>query len=301
MSDKESNQGLSKFRDKLKQIEDGAIQQAPVSPKYVPSVSKPAKGAGATKTADRKPKHLSMRLQQSVTEMANGVMKADRWTAEDFKARYREFMQHRWPTLRIPDRYELHPNAGSPTKAVNAYKDTDLVRYFLMQSLVKSGGADIVTAEFAYCNQICDILAVIKGRAVEFEIKTSRSDLANDFKKVMMNNGPKNKHGFISAGHTLISRFYFVVPFGMISADDLPVHVGVIFYSIVDDMPDFRVVRQAPMLHETAKYLSAGEWATIAKKLYVKSENLLDRYCNNKFKAILHASEDTTNNTSNAS
>jgi hypothetical protein len=71
-----------------------------------------------------------------------------------------------------------------------------------------------------------DYLAITRsGIAYECEIKISKQDFLNDSKK-------HNKHLIISEGRLPEGRpnyFYYAVPEGLISAEDVPEHAGLIY------------------------------------------------------------------------
>ena len=69
----------------------------------------------------------------------------------------------------------------------------------------------------------CDVLSITKsGYATEYEIKISRSDFKADFKK------PKHR-GFEKGIGGMICRFWYVVPNGMITADEVPEYAGLMY------------------------------------------------------------------------
>jgi hypothetical protein len=161
--------------------------------------------------------------------------------------------------------------------------DSNLVKYFLMRALQRTG-AEIVLSEFGYKNCIMDVLSVASGRAIEFEIKATRADYFADFDKKMFTGVPVNKHGLIAGGGTMVTKFFFVVPANMVDIRECPQHAGLIWYDMYGDVPVFRVVKPAPRLNKD--YLSPGTWQLIARKLMLRSNSLMDRYVNNRFKAI---------------
>jgi len=72
----------------------------------------------------------------------------------------------------------------------------------------------------------CDVLAITKaGYAVEYELKTTRSDFKADFKK------PKHKL-FKKGQGGQVSRFWFVVPEGLVGKDEVPSYAGLMYCSI---------------------------------------------------------------------
>ena len=212
--------------------------------------------------------------------------------------------------VRLPsiNQYDLRLNKGGSFKKTYGYKESDLIKFFLEKTLYKVG-FDIVLNEFYYKGCIADIFAVFKGRGFEFEIKSSRQDFLNDKKKTFWQGKPIDKHGTLEAGETMVYKFFFVTPEGMINDSDLPKHSGLITYTIKDDIPSFQIVKEAPALHNDkindrtgrreARYLTPGEWQTIAKRLSERVQSLQSRYVENKFKMLLKKSELYGNNNLN--
>lgn len=104
-----------------------------------------------------------------------------------------------------------------------------------------------------------DSLLVTKsGYAYEFEIKISVSDFKNDFKH------KKTKHLFLEGkgmkdalGTEYDDRwrpnyFYYAVPEGLISPDEVPDYAGLVYIHHLDSWPHFRVdvIKVAPKLHK---------------------------------------------------
>jgi len=88
-----------------------------------------------------------------------------------------------------------------------------------------------------------DYLTITRsGIAYECEIKISKQDFLNDSKK-------HNKHVIIAEGRLPKGRpnyFYYAVPDGLISVEDVPEHAGLVYvtpYSI-------RIVKEAKKLHD---------------------------------------------------
>lgn len=104
-----------------------------------------------------------------------------------------------------------------------------------------------------------DILGFRKsGFADEFEVKISRSDFKQDFKKTCYferrgtdtrrkhKNRARNKHDCLLSGDCLPNYFWFVTPKGLIDPDDIPSYAGLIEVSELG-IPHF--VKSAPRLH----------------------------------------------------
>lgn len=72
----------------------------------------------------------------------------------------------------------------------------------------------------------CDILELTKaGYLYEYEIKTSKSDFKNDAKKKSWHG---SKYDLIKAGNRT-NYFYYIVPEGLLNADDIPEFAGLIW------------------------------------------------------------------------
>lgn len=76
----------------------------------------------------------------------------------------------------------------------------------------------------------------------EYEIKTSIADYKADFKKTVHQN--RNKHEEIKKGR--VNYFYFVFPYNMIPAEDVPDYCGVIYYTGTG----IEIIREAPLLNK---------------------------------------------------
>lgn len=96
----------------------------------------------------------------------------------------------------------------------------------------------------------CDLFAVTKaGMGVEFEIKISRGDFKADMAKT-------DKHRRLSLGDGLgPSRFFYVVPDGMVTVDEVPAYAGLIYAREREAYPGgparifVREIKKAPKLH----------------------------------------------------
>lgn len=88
---------------------------------------------------------------------------------------------------------------------------------------------------------------------IEYEIKISRSDFFNDFKKntrvysgTGLESQNKLKHDMIAKGEGKCNRFFFVVPKDLVSIDEVPAHCGLIYYRD----GNLRIIKNAPLLHK---------------------------------------------------
>src|SRR5689334_16060999 len=88
--------------------------------------------------------------------------------------------------------------------------------------------SDIVLPNFYIGNYEMDIMKLHKsGYISEFEIKISRADFQNDFKKSFREN---NKHDNMAKGQGYCNRFMFVVPKDMVSLDEIPSYAGLAYW-----------------------------------------------------------------------
>jgi len=91
-----------------------------------------------------------------------------------------------------------------------------------------------------------DFIAVSKsGYVWEVEIKVSRSDFQNDFKKTIKTG--KNKHEYLKLDSFFKpNKFCFAVPEGLISKDEIPDYSGLIYVK----KSGLTIVKQPKFLHK---------------------------------------------------
>jgi len=101
-----------------------------------------------------------------------------------------------------------------------------------------------------------DILIInAEGFSHEIEIKLSKSDFKNDFKKSYINASTGErflKHDKICCGDYICNSFSFLLPMGMIDHSAVPEHCGIIeFYHNVDSWEtEFYFIRKPKTIHE---------------------------------------------------
>ena len=101
-----------------------------------------------------------------------------------------------------------------------------------------------------------DILIIDKeGFSHEIEIKLSKADFKNDFKKSYTNekSGEKFlKHDKIRSGDYVCNHFSFLFPMGMVNSAEIPEHCGIIeFYHNPDSWEtEFFIVRKPQKIHQ---------------------------------------------------
>ena len=115
---------------------------------------------------------------------------------------------------------------------------------------------DLVLTNHFHSDWEADILLVnSEGFSHEIEIKFSKSDFKNDFKKKYLNQKTNQKflkHDKISCGDYLCNQFSFLLPMGMIAHDEIPVHCGIIeFYHNPDSWEtEFYECRKPTQVHQ---------------------------------------------------
>lgn len=114
---------------------------------------------------------------------------------------------------------------------------------------------DVVLTNHFHSDWEADILVIGEdGCSHEIEIKLSRADFKNDFKKKYEHHqtGQKFlKHDKIACGDYPCNSFSFLIPQGMVESDEIPPYCGIIeFYHNPDAWETtFHVVRPAKTVH----------------------------------------------------
>lgn len=113
----------------------------------------------------------------------------------------------------------------------------------------------IILTNYFQADWEADILLIdAMGYTHEIEIKLSKADFKNDFKKLYSHSQTGErflKHEKISCGDYAFNSFSFLVPMGMVPYEDIPKHCGIIeFYHDQDRWEtEFTVVRPAEKVH----------------------------------------------------
>lgn len=146
---------------------------------------------------------------------------------------------------------------------------------------------DFVLHGFYYQGSEMDMFAMVRDKVIEFEIKTDPYDFGNDFKKLYsLGKIRVNKHTYLETGKALPNFFYFVVPFGMLTPEDVPGHCGLITAtklqrpilgdlsgSRTEEVVMFQIVKAAPLLKPD--FAPAAIYKHIAHKCYLRYDALL--------------------------
>ena len=136
---------------------------------------------------------------------------------------------------------------------------------------------DIVVTNHFHTDWEADILMIdLEGCSHEIEIKLSKADFKNDFKKSYVNTqtGEKFlKHDKIGFGDYACNKFSFLLPMGMIEAETIPKHCGIIeFYHNPDSWEtEFYEIRKPKEIH------GDSYWQLVDKEAFVRilARNLL--------------------------
>lgn len=153
-------------------------------------------------------------------------------------------------------------------------KKADKIKFELMR-YCRSHPYDIVIPNFFVGRYEMDIFKLTQtGYIIEYEIKVSRSDFFADFKKCysVYNFGKVNKHDEIAYNKSSCNRFFFVVPKGLISANECPVHSGLLYFNGYS----FDMIKNAPLIHKQKQDQSI--YKKIALKLSFRSVTIEAKY-----------------------
>lgn len=115
-----------------------------------------------------------------------------------------------------------------------------------------------------------DFIGVSKsGYVWEIEIKISRSDFQNDFKKTTSSG--KNKHQYLNSDSNFKpNKFCFAVPEGLISLDEIPDYSGLIYVT----KSDIKIVKQPKFLHKENLFENKTFLKRMLNKFYYRHTDL---------------------------
>jgi hypothetical protein len=130
--------------------------------------------------------------------------------------------------LDIPEGFKIiKPKESKP---IIQKVDTNEIKKYLM-GFVK-GGYDVVLPNFFFGWSECDVFRITEADfVVEYEIKVSKTDFYADFKKEGRNDCTKHNNLKKGIGDYCPNRFFFVVPEGLITIDEVPEYAGLLYYS----------------------------------------------------------------------
>lgn len=128
----------------------------------------------------------------------------------------------------------------------------ELIQQQLRYSFLSPSSVKYFTENLNVYNWESDVLKITRsGYAYEFEIKISRADFKNDFKH------KKKKHTLLESKESsskIPNYFYYVVPEGLISEEEVPEYAGLIYVlgninGLGRTYYQFQEIKKAPKLH----------------------------------------------------
>lgn len=128
----------------------------------------------------------------------------------------------------------------------------ELIQQQLRYSFLSPNSVKYFTENLNVYDWESDVLKITKsGYAYEFEIKISRPDFKNDFKH------KKKKHLLLEIKENKVKMpnyFYYVVPEGLITEDEVPEYAGLIYVhaTVIGNSRvycQFQEIKKAPRLH----------------------------------------------------
>jgi len=163
-------------------------------------------------------------------------------------------------------------------------KLSDEITINVYRYLDQGRNGDIILRNFYLGSYEMDVMLLKKsGYITEFEIKISRSDFFNDFKK---NRWGENKHECIGKGIGSSNRFMFVVPKGMVSVSEVPKHAGLAYYEpfnnpLYPNQGHVNIIKPAPMIHKNKHFVTAEDFHQLAYKVSFREttfRNIVEKY-----------------------
>lgn len=147
---------------------------------------------------------------------------------------------------------------------------------------VRKHGSEVLIPNIYFGRYEFDLFRLLNnGYLYEYEIKTSRADFKNDFKKAKkfrIDGGfiEISKHEEIQSGNYTANRFYFVVPEGLIKPNEVPKNVGLIYY-YENVIKPFRIAKKAGFVNKNKIEVDAFE---LLKKMAYREFNLRQKLLN---------------------
>ena len=147
--------------------------------------------------------------------------------------------------------------------------DEKKIQKMLAEHMVYSRGAVCCAPNvfFFHHKQESDFLVVTTDdEVIECEVKVSKWDFLNDFKKTDKHTALRTK----ADKSRIPNFFYYVAPEGLIDRDDIPEYAGL--YEVIPTASQMgkvmKMIKRAPRLHSLK--LEPESWKRIAVKLFNK-------------------------------
>lgn len=136
-----------------------------------------------------------------------------------------------------------------------------------LQNQLGFGNTDIIIPNYYVGFYEMDVFRLLNsGMLYEYEIKISRADFKNDFKK-------GSKHALMANKKGDANRFFFVTPTGLVHKNEVPEYAGLIEFHIDEDgEPGFlHLIKNAKLIHNQKRPDSF--YKSIAHKLSFRERN----------------------------
>lgn len=141
---------------------------------------------------------------------------------------------------------------SSRNKIKRDYSESNNIEAALSMHLYEKSHSPITTRFKGMGLQECDVLSISKSNYIyEYEIKISRGDFKKDFTKKKHEHIINEKFTRTKKGETQYNTanyFSYVVPFGLISEEEVPEYAGLIYFN--EDL-SFDIIKKAKLLHKT--------------------------------------------------
>ena len=138
---------------------------------------------------------------------------------------------------------------------------------------------DIILPNYYWGMWEADVLRIRRnGMVYEYEVKTTRSDYFNDFKKEFGGiwTPLRNKHKELAEGKRDCNRFFFVVPKNLIKKDEVPPYAGLIYYEERGEYGYFTEILQGKLIKKKFPI----DYEAIARKLSFRENGLRTKHRN---------------------
>jgi hypothetical protein len=171
-----------------------------------------------------------------------------------------------------------------------ADKLKDLMQDQLIDWLV-SGDHDFCIPNYKIFQYEADVLYLTEESDLfEYEIKTTRTDLFNDFKK-QSKGSPTTKHwDILNSKH--VNKFFFVTPPNLVSLDEIPQYAGLIHYcgnGVFEQQRDatfFNAEFSTPLIYDAESYVCKSHVRFLRLIKRLRKENL-------EYKEVVHSISNT--------
>lgn len=117
-----------------------------------------------------------------------------------------------------------------------------------------------------------DLFGISKsGYAMEIEVKISRGDFFQDFKK------PKHQIFIDKASMNIPNKFFFACPTGLIKPEEVPDYAGLIYTGTT--YANFSVIKQAPFLHREKNDFTSRLLSKYYNTSLMTRSRIMSLYC----------------------